>query len=124
MAAWISPNVGSDDVVADDPMDAGVEQGEAVKRVNQRLVLEHLDAIPEADDTDLADAADTRAGGLHVDGNKVWCSCIQRRRSGLLNSREGHYARSARLRNVIDHLGRSSSTMLCSHSCRADPLMW
>lgn len=42
-----------------------------MERVDQRLVFEQHRTVLEADDTDLADAADPRAGGLHVDHDEV-----------------------------------------------------
>ena len=97
-------------------MNAGVERRKAIERVDQRLVLEHLDAILEADDANLADAADARAGSLHIDDDEVGYRGVQSGRCRLLKGHGCHYARPARLRNVIDQRGRSISTMLCSHS--------
>ena len=49
------------DVVRGDAVDAGVAGVELVARVEQRLPIEDLAAVPKADDPDLADAADARA---------------------------------------------------------------
>ena len=53
----------------------------------------------KADDADLADAADARAGGLDIDHHEI-----------------GGHLRGARLRNVMDQRGSSPAAMLCSHS--------
>ena len=60
-----------DHMIAADAMDSGVERREVVAWVYDRLVGEHLGAVPESDDPDLAYAADPVACGLDVDDDEV-----------------------------------------------------
>ena len=60
-----------DDMVRGDAVDADIARVELVARVEQRLPGEDLAAVAEADDANLADAADSRARRLDVDHDEV-----------------------------------------------------
>ena len=61
----------ANDVIAADAVDASVEGRELVARINEGFIGVHLLSVPEADDADLADAADARTGGLDINDDEV-----------------------------------------------------
>ncbi|WP_448536847.1 hypothetical protein [Sphingobium yanoikuyae] len=58
-------------VFGGDAVNSGVEVGEFITRIDQRLVLEHLNTILETDDPDLADSAHARACCFDIHDHKI-----------------------------------------------------
>jgi hypothetical protein len=52
-------------------VNADIERGKFVAWINQRFVGKKFLPVHETDDTDLTDAADTRASCFHVDNDEI-----------------------------------------------------
>jgi hypothetical protein len=80
------------DLGCGDAVNARVEAAEIISRIDQRLIFKRNLAPAEADDSDLADAANAPACGLNVDRyeiERVWIDCGGAKGCRLAKDRTG-----------------------------------